>query len=152
MISFFFWLLQILFIHHKIARNAVQGNQNFFMFSLGACPGFPLEIPLEPLLPSQVSTSQPRAWVNHDPVRFKPKKYLNGQAIWPNIPGWGSGGGDLLNPPPQRFFLKRLRIGTYPLAFLIFPIHLLKILAKSQLGCSYKVCSYKKACSAWPTN
>ena len=28
--------------------------------------------------------------------------------------------------------------------FLVFPIHLLKILAKSQPGCSYKVCSYKE--------
>ena len=46
-------------------------------------------------------------------------------------------------------FIRTSKFWLSPGLFLIFSIHLLKILAKSQPGCSYKVCSYKeKACTA----
>ena len=40
------------------------------------------------------------------------------------------------------FFIRTSKFWLSLGLFLIFPIHLLKILAKSQPGCSYKVCSY----------
>ena len=42
------------------------------------------------------------------------------------------------------FFIRTSKFWLSLGLFLIFPIHLLKILAKSQPGCSYKVCSYKE--------